>query len=379
MNDLYILTIETSCDETAIAVGRVTKERVRILSHIVASQIKLHSKWGGVVPDLAAREHLKNLVPVAEKAFEAAGFSSVKKGFDLIELIGVTVGPGLAPALITGMNFAKALSFFWKKPLIPVNHLEGHLYAPWINPDFNLNFRKKIFPALGLLVSGGHTLLIEMSDHLKYKILGSTLDDAVGEAFDKVARIIGLGYPGGPLISRLALKGEPDFNFSIPLKNSRDFNFSFSGLKTAVLYKALTMSKNKSLKEVLGKAPKPNLEIELTEKQKADLAKAFEETAISALEIKTLKALKIKNYRSFILGGGVAANRLLRERIDEKIKLFNPAIKIFLPKIEHTGDNAAMLIPPTYLRFLKNKKSSFESDASKGLKKIEIDPNLKLK
>ncbi len=375
---MHILTVETSCDETAVAIGQIVANRVKILSHAVASQMKLHSAWGGVVPDLAAREHLKNLVPTLEEAFRKAGFKSAKGGFGKIKLIGVTNGPGLAPALITGLNFAKTLSFFWGKPLMPINHLEGHLYAPWINRDLELGLRDRIFPALGLLVSGGHTLLIEMRDHLEYEILGGTLDDAVGEAFDKVARIVGLGYPGGPLISKLALEGDPDYSFSVPLKNSGDLNFSFSGLKTAVLYKALTLSKNKSLKEVLGRAPKPDLGIKLTKKQKADLARAFESTAIEALKLKTLKALKRGGYRSFILGGGVAANSLLRERLELSINEFDSSINIYFPKTEHTGDNAAMLVPPAYLRFCRDKKISSGKKYFDNWKKIEIDPNLKL-
>lgn len=374
---MYILTIETSCDETAAAIGSVVKDRVKVLAHVVSSQIKLHAAWGGVVPDLAAREHLKNLTPTIEQSFKEAGFASPADGFKKIDLIGVTNGPGLAPALITGLNYAKTLSFLWKKPLVPVNHLEGHLYAPWIDEEQKLKLTEDIFPALGLLVSGGHTLLIEFKNHLKYKILGGTLDDAVGEAFDKVARILGLGYPGGPIISRIALDGRPDFNFSIPLRGSQDLNFSFSGLKTAALYKALTLSKNKSIKEVLGRAPKPELDIKLNDQQRADLARAFEDTAVAALELKVLKALKMKKYRSFILGGGVAANQLLRIKIVESINKKDPSVKIFLPRMEHTGDNAAMLLPPTYLKFVSDKSKNSGKFVD-NWKKIEIDPNLKL-
>lgn len=375
---MYILTIETSCDETAAAIGLVIKDKVKILSHVVSSQVKLHAAWGGVVPDLAAREHLKNLAPTVNQTFKKAGFSSPAAGFNKIDLIGVTSGPGLAPALITGLNYAKTLSFFWKKPLVPVNHLEGHLYAPWIDEERELGLKEDIFPALGLLVSGGHTLLIEFKSHLKYRILGGTLDDAVGEAFDKVARIMGLGYPGGPVVSRTALKGCPDFNFSVPLRSSKDLNFSFSGLKTAVLYKALTLSKNKSIKEILGRAPKPELDLNLNNQQKADLSKAFEDAAVAALELKVLKALKMKKYRSFILGGGVAANKILRKKLSEAINKNYPELRIFLPRIEHTGDNAAMLIPPTYLKFVAAKLKKNSGKFVDNWKKIEIDPNLKL-
>ncbi len=375
---MHILTIETSCDETAVAIGEIKGGKVKIISHVVASQIKLHAKWGGVVPDLAAREHLKNLVPTIDVAFKQAGFSGQQEAFKKIKIIGVTAGPGLAPALLLGVNFAKALSYAWQKPLIPINHLEGHLYAPWVDESLKLNFSSQVFPALALIVSGGHTMLIEMADHLKYKIIGSTLDDAVGEAFDKVARIIGLGYPGGPQVSRLAKESQSDLTFSVPLKNSPSLDFSFSGLKTAVLYKALTMTKGKSLKEVLGRSPKPDLKISLSKKQKADLARAFERTAIEALEIKTIKALKNKKFKSFILGGGVASNEALRKSL---LKLFGekfPQIKILFSSPEHTGDNAAMLVPSTYLRWRRAEKEKKTDKYLKNWESLEVDPNWEL-
>ena len=218
---MLILTIETSCYETSVAIGEIINDKVKLLSHIISSQIKIHARWGGVVPTLAAREHLKNLVPVLKLAVKQAGLKNEKQLAQKLDLIGVTKGPGLIPALLVGVNFAKALAYAFRKPLIPVNHMEAHIYASWVGAEpCPLTFRDNPFPMLALLVSGGHTMLVEVKKHLRYKILGETLDDAAGEAFDKVARILGLGYPGGPLLSQIARAGHPDFSFPVPLKNS---------------------------------------------------------------------------------------------------------------------------------------------------------------
>ncbi|MBM3256691.1 MAG: tRNA (adenosine(37)-N6)-threonylcarbamoyltransferase complex transferase subunit TsaD [Candidatus Moranbacteria bacterium] len=289
---MLILTIETSCDETSIAIGKIANQKIKLLSHVVSSQIKLHAKWGGVVPNLAAREHLKNLVPVLDAAIREAGFGNSVYLARKIDLVGVTQGPGLIPSLLMGVNFAKSLAYIWRKPLIPINHMEAHLYTSWVKAlPRTFSFRDKPFPMLALLISGGHTMLVMVKKHLEYKVLGETLDDAAGEAFDKVARILGLGYPGGPQLSKIAQRGCPDFEFPVPLKNSRDLNFSFSGLKTAVLYKALKLAGNKkNIKDIFSRIPKPDLNIPLTRRQKADLACAFQAVAVESLMEQAKKA-----------------------------------------------------------------------------------------
>ncbi|MEA1936844.1 MAG: tRNA (adenosine(37)-N6)-threonylcarbamoyltransferase complex transferase subunit TsaD, partial [Patescibacteria group bacterium] len=237
---MIILAIETSCDETAVAIVEFKRNRVKILSDIISSQIKTHSKYGGVVPALASRMHLKNMVPVLRKAFQKAKIEKNK-----IDYVAVTKGPGLIPALIVGVGAAKALAYSLDKPLIAVNHLEGHIYANWleelkvykVESQNNYKLWKPKFPVLCLIVSGGHTQLILMKKDLNYKIIGETVDDAAGEAFDKVAKLLGLQYPGGPLIEKIAKKGNKNkFNFTRPMMHSKNYNFSFSGLKTAVLY-----------------------------------------------------------------------------------------------------------------------------------------------
>jgi len=365
---MKILAIETSCDETGVSIAEVKGGKVKILSKVVSSQIKLHSKWGGVVPTLAAREHLKNLLPCLQLAIKKAGFND-KDIQKEIDVIGVTNGPGLIPALLMGVNFAKALSYSWRKPLVPVNHLEGHLYTPWVDSE-ELTLNNNIFPLLGLIVSGGHTMLVKVKDYLDYEVIGETLDDAAGEAFDKVARILGLGYPGGPLLSKLAQNGKPNFEFPVPLKGKPGLDFSFSGLKTAVLYKSIELTGKK-----VGKfSPKPDLNLPLTKKQTGDIAKAFEIAAIESLIMQTKKALKKEVYSACIIGGGVAANTLLRNRISREIKKDFPEMKIFLPPTDLTGDNAAMLVPAIYLKWKKGNKRKFKHN----WKSLEADANLRL-
>jgi len=374
---MIILAIETSCDETAVAIGKIASGKLKILSSIVSSQIKLHAKWGGVVPELAAREHLKNLVPVTDLACKEAGFKSSAAAAKKIGLIGVTQGPGLIPALLMGVNFAKSLAYAWKKPLVPINHLEGHLYSSLVkgkSKTFSLS--EKPFPLLGLIVSGGHTMLVRVKRHLDYEILGETLDDAAGEAFDKVARILGLGYPGGSIINQYSKKGSPDFEFTLPLKDSRALNFSFSGLKTAVLYKALETAQHKKIKEILEK-PRPDLKLSLSIKQKQDLAKAFQAVAIESLIKQTEKALARYRFETAVIGGGVAANELLRRRFQTELAEKFPGLKVSLPSIELTGDNAAMLLPIVYLRWQQageTKKEEYRNN----WKTLEADASLPL-
>ncbi len=324
-----ILAIETSCDETAIAILEAKKTKFghdfSILSNQIASQVKIHAPFGGVVPNLAKREHRKNL-PLLLKTINY-------KLRTKIDAVAVTYGPGLEPALWEGIEFAKTLAKKWKVSLVPVNHLEGHIYSALMRKSKFKIQNSGLFPLLTLIVSGGHTELVFQKKHLAYKILGETLDDAAGEAFDKVARMLGLSYPGGPILSKLAKKGNPKaFDFPRPMLHSKDLNFSFSGLKTSVLYK---------LRE-LGNPPAGG------QKTKADIAASFEEAAVDVLVKKTMKAVEVYKPKNAALGGGVAANDRLREELSKRLSVLLPE-KIF------TGDNAAMIAVAGYYRFLKKK------------------------
>jgi N6-L-threonylcarbamoyladenine synthase len=371
---MKILSIETSCDETAISIinasGGFTKPKFKILSEIVLSQAKLHAEYGGVFPNLAKREHSKNLMPILLKTLKQAGYLHKYKKDNTIpkpiynklqkilerepellnqfskeipkikipefDAIAVTHGPGLEPALWVGINFAKALSLIWNKPLIPVNHMNGHIFSVLLN-NLEKNYKIK-FPVLSLLVSGGHTELILIKDLTGYKKIGQTRDDAVGEAFDKVARILGLPYPGGPEISKLAQLGSEasklsEFKLPRPMMNSDNYDFSFSGLKTAVLY----MVKN---------IPK------LTPKIKANIAKEFQQASIDVLISKTIKAAKEYNVKTITLGGGVSANKELRIQLKKEIDKEIPGTEYKMPDIKYTGDNATMISVAGYFEFL---------------------------
>ena len=363
---MKILAIETSCDETAIAILEVINKKFGVRSNIVLSQIKIHKPFGGVVPNLAKREHQKNLPIVLKKALIESGISLSK-----IDAIAVTYGPGLEPALWMGINFAEELAKNLKKPLIPINHLEGHIYASWLSekaPDF---------PLLALIVSGGHTELVLMKKHLNYKILGETLDDAAGEAFDKVARLLKLGYPGGPEISRLATKFKPEarnpksetnskykilntkYLFPRPMFNSPDLNFSFSGLKTAVLY---------YLRD------NPNFD-------KSEIAYEFQQAVVDVLVKKTEKAIKKYKPKSLVVGGGVAANTALRHTLETLIKKHNLKINLFLSPLWLTGDNAAMIAVAAYFRAKAKKlvpwRSSTGFASANRRTKLKANGNLK--
>ncbi|MFA6383137.1 MAG: tRNA (adenosine(37)-N6)-threonylcarbamoyltransferase complex transferase subunit TsaD [Parcubacteria group bacterium] len=366
---MIILGIETSCDETAASVVKAGKN-VKILSNIVSSQVKLHAKWGGVVPNLAAREHLKNILPVIEISLEEA---SVK--IKDIDLIAVTNGPGLIPALLIGTNTAKALAYAWEKPLIGVHHIEGHIYANFIGDKISASSKFKVqssrFPILCLVVSGGHTQLVLMKDHLKYKIIGQTLDDAAGEAFDKVARILGLGYPGGPAIAEAAMKSKikseklkvqgSAFFLPRPMINSKNLDFSFSGLKTAVLYTV-----------------KKNPEILRNKKMLIDLCSEFQQAVIDVLIHKTLAAAEKYNPKMIMLAGGVSANEELRDQLSASLKKHFPNTKYRIPETRYSLDNAAMIASAGFFRWQKMNKTERESTSS-NWKILETDANLKLK
>ena len=369
---MIIFSLETSCDETACAIVKYEKGVFSILSNVVSSQVKLHSRWGGVVPNLAAREHLKNILPVIEKSLRQS-----KIDFKKIDLISVTNGSGLIPALLIGTSAAKTLSYLWKKPLLGIHHIEGHIYANFIGnkkplhlPGGEINRKWEKFPILCLIVSGGHTQLVLMKKHLDYKIIGQTLDDAVGEAFDKVARILNLGYPGGPVIAACAAKVQ-NSKFKIqnsvklprPMINSKDFNFSFSGLKTAVLY--LTKKNKKMLSD---------------KKFVNEVCYEFQQAVIDVLIAKTVKATKNYHPKTILLGGGVSANLELRRQLKKVIKKKFPKIIYHMPNIRYCGDNAAMIAIATFWRW-KHKKNqvSFKQKIKNNWKKLETDANLKLK
>ncbi len=334
---MLILGLETSCDETAAAVILVENDQVTLLSNIVSSQIALHATWGGVVPNLAAREHLKNILPVIGTALEEAG----KKPADL-DLMAVTSGPGLIPALLIGTTTAKTLSYLWRKPLIGIHHIEGHIYANFISD----NIDELKFPILALVVSGGHTQLVLMREHLNYEIIGETVDDAVGEAYDKVARILGMGYPGGPAVAKLAdsFTGEKKFKITLPrpMLKSKNFNFSFSGLKTAVLYAS---------KKNPAELKNPDYICEMCHE--------FQTAVTDVLVAKTIRAAKKYAPKTILLAGGVSANKNLREKLALAVRENLKNTTCLVPELTYSLDNAAMIAMAGYYRHknLKTKKS----------------------
>jgi len=346
---MRILAIETSCDETAIASveanGGLKNPRFKILKNLVASQIKIHRPFGGIVPNLAKREHLKNL-PVL--------LSKVKGRMSNVNLIAVTVGPGLEPALWTGINFAKELkakSYKLKPKLIGVNHLEGHLYSFLLNPKAQNLKPKTLFPAVALLVSGGHTILLKMDSLTKYKKLGETRDDAVGEAFDKVARLLNLPYPGGPEIEKLAKKGDAGaIAFPRPMLNQKNYDFSFSGLKTSVLY----YLRDNELKTI-------------NYKLKANVAAAFQKAAFDVLISKTVKAAKEYKAKSIMISGGVASSNSLRNYLKLRIKNEKLRINLIIPPKKFCTDNAAMIATAAYINFLRKKGNKLTANGNLNL------------
>jgi len=316
---MKILAIETSCDETgASIVSKNPHENyITILSNVVASSMAFHSKTGGVIPNVAAREQLKYIVPAIENAIENS-----KLRIEDLDAIAVTLGPGLIGSLLIGVETAKTLSYLWNKPLIPVNHLLGHIYANWLTGK-DRKPRVIDFPALALLVSGGHTDLILINSHNNLRWLGGTRDDAAGEAFDKIGRLLNLPYPAGPIMETVAKKGnEKAFNFPRPMIGSKDFDFSFSGLKAAVMRKVI-ITKN------------------MDEKTTADIAACVQKSIVQVLLRKTIKAAKKYNVRSILLSGGVAANQKLRNELSAESSKLN--IEFFVPAKSLCTDNAAMI------------------------------------
>lgn len=329
---MIILAIETSCDETAAAVvSKNPKENsVKVLSNVIASSLVLHAKTGGIIPNIAAREQLKAIIPVVEKAIK----NSKLKIKDL-DAIAVTYGPGLIGSLLIGVETAKTLSYLWNKPIIPVNHLFGHIYANWLVADSTSHVEKPSaishtlpaikFPALALLVSGGHTDLLLMKDYGNFKWLGGTRDDAAGEAFDKIGRLLNLPYPAGPLMETLAKKGnEKAFNFPRPMIGSKNFDFSFSGLKAAVWRETKKIQK-------------------FDDQTTANICTSVQKSIIEVLVKKTIKAAKQYKVKSILFGGGVACNQNLRKSLELEARHYTLDAKIFCPQKIFCTDNAAMI------------------------------------
>src|SRR4030043_350580 len=326
-----ILAIETSCDETAASVvedGRV------ILSSVVASQIDLHAQFGGVFPEVASRQHIKTIYPVIDQALHQAHLT-----LNELDAIAVTRGPGLPGSLVVGMNAAKGLSLGSGLPLIGISHLEGHLYSAWLHKPETQTPREPKFPLIALIVSGGHTELVLMTDHLKYQHLGATLDDAAGEAFDKVARLLSLEYPGGPSIQKASVDGNPlAYNFPRAwLEDSWDF--SFSGLKTAELRDVRQMDTSDKPLTV------------------ADLAASFQAAVVDVLVTKTIKATKQYSAKNIVVAGGVSANRALRHSIQVQA-----TCPLHIPPIWLCTDNAAMIAGAAYFRFVQGQRDQLNMD-----------------
>jgi N6-L-threonylcarbamoyladenine synthase len=393
---MNILAIETSCDETAISIIQTDTfatdtPNFSVLCDLVISQIDLHAEYGGVFPALAKREHAKNLVPLFKKALQDSGlyyesehvlknkelleiilerepvlFLDVKELFSniqlpKIDLIMVTYGPGLAPALWVGVNFARALSVILDIPIVPVNHMEGHISSILLQENYLkkekalLDIRNFEFPLIALLISGGHTQIVLIKNWGEYHIIGETIDDAVGEAFDKVARMLGMTYPGGPKVSLAAEKGRYNENINLPrpMLHSGDYRFSFSGLKTAVRYLVEDLKKNNILNEQMI----------------ADVAYDFQHAVSEVLIKKTLLAIREYSAKGLIIGGGVSANKHIVSAFEEALVEYN--IPLYLPERKLCGDNALMIASAGFINYWKKKETVTESE-------IVAQSNLKL-
>ncbi|MCX6739174.1 MAG: tRNA (adenosine(37)-N6)-threonylcarbamoyltransferase complex transferase subunit TsaD [Candidatus Parcubacteria bacterium] len=405
---MNILAIETSCDETAISIiateENSEKKSITILANVVISQIEIHKPYGGVFPALAKREHAKNLVPVLAQSLEKADMLQTKTSEKIseekqtelasllerepellvalsefiptvqipkIDYIAFTQGPGLPPALWVGLNFARAIALLWDTPLIPVNHMEGHLFSSLVNGKENVpqEIQNPKLPTLALLISGGHTEIVLMKDLFQYEVVGTTRDDAVGEAFDKAARILGLPYPGGPEISKRAkrFRERPSFakatagkqyKLPRPMLHSDDFDFSFSGIKTAVLYMVKKIE-------------------EMTEDIREEICYEFEEAVAETLMSKTLRAAEKYNPKTILMGGGVSANSYLQEIFKKTFQQNFPDAEISIPEKDCSTDNALMIAIAGYLRALHDPKSILSPDSEK-IREMQADGNLAL-
>lgn len=305
--DIYILGIESSCDETSVS---IVKNGTEEIATVISSQIDIHKDFGGVVPEIASRHHVKNITIVLEECLEKANMS-----IDNVDAIAITYGPGLIGSLLIGLEAAKTLAFVYNKPLIPVHHIAGHIYA-------NSLVKELKFPLLAVVVSGGHTELIEMKEHYKFNKLGGTLDDAIGECYDKVARVMGLEYPGGPKLDKLSLEGKETYKLPVPLKDD-SYNFSFSGLKSAVIN--LAHNEEQRGKELRIK----------------DLAASFQKVAVTSITNKVRKAIIDKDIKNVIIAGGVAANKILRAAMQDLADELH--VDLSIPPMKYCTDNAAMI------------------------------------
>ncbi len=383
---MKILSVETSCDETALAIvecsGGVKKPQFKVLKNLVHSQIEMHREWGGVVPNIAKREHIANLPKLAaelgimndELRKDSKYHSSSDSSIYDIDAVAVTVGPGLEPALWAGIVFAQQLAKDLKKPLLGANHMEGHMLSillPGAAKDTH-NFQFSIsnfqFPAIGLVVSGGHTILVKMDSYTKWRNLGETRDDAAGEAFDKVARLLGLPYPGGPEISKLALKGDPKaINFPRPMLKDKNYEFSFSGIKTSVLYYLRDHSpfpKGRgplAVRDLDSKSLPPAGVLPLG-KGVADIAASFQQAVLDCLIKKTMRAAREFEAQTVFICGGVAANKELRKQLAADCKKWG--IAFTAPANEYNTDNAAMIAAAAYLAKLRRKTYKFVADST---------------
>ena len=326
--DILTLGIESSCDETSVAVIKNGRE---ILSNIIDTQIPIHEKYGGVVPEIASRNHIEAISRVTKKALEEANVT-----FDDIDAITPTYGPGLVGALLVGLSYAKALSFAIDKPLVGVNHIQGHIAANYIT------YKELEPPFLCVMMSGGNTQLVHVKNYTEFEVLGKTRDDAIGEAFDKVARVVGLGYPGGPKIDKLAKEGNPNA-IELPKTHFEDLDFSFSGIKTAVI----------------------NLHHKMPDINKADLCASFEKTVSEILIENTIKAIKQIDTKTVVLAGGVSANSYIR---NEFMKLQDKGIKVYMPDMKLCTDKAAMIGSAGYYNFINGEKSDLNLNAVPNLK-----------
>ena len=334
MKDMYILGIESSCDETSVS---IVKNGCEEIATVIASQIDVHKSYGGVVPEIASREHVKCLTIVLEECLKKANMT-----MDEIDAVAITYGPGLIGSLLVGLEAAKTLSFVHNKPLIPIHHIAGHIYA-------NSLVKEMEFPLLAVVVSGGHTELIEMRDHYKFEKLGGTLDDAIGEAYDKVARVLNLEYPGGPKVDKLAHEGKVTYKLPIPMQDD-SYNFSFSGLKSAVIN--LVHNEKQRGEEI----------------RVEDLAASFQKVAVEEIISKTKKAILDRNIKHVIVAGGVAANSGLREEME---KLTNELeVSLSIPPLKYCTDNATMIAAAGYFAYLDGRRgdlnlNSISQDALK--------------
>ncbi len=330
---IRVLGIESSCDETAAA---VVEDGRHIAADFISTQIDIHKQYGGVFPEVASRQHVLAIYPVVEEALTRAHMS-----YSDLDAIAVTRGPGLAGSLVVGMNAAKGLAYATGLPLIGVNHLEGHIYSSWVYSDKDESIPDEPeFPAIVLLVSGGHSEIILLKDHLHYERLGGTLDDAAGEAFDKTARVLGLEYPGGPSIQKAAEEGDPNiYRFNIA-KMPGTYDFSFSGVKTSVLRTVENLKKNGQRLHV------PNL------------AAGFQKTVVGILFEKTMRAAREYNVKNIIIAGGVSANKCLRDTFTKDQKEF----RVFIPKLSYCTDNGAMVAAAGYRRFIAGQRDGLDMD-----------------